>query len=84
MLRFDKAWDADALLARILTLREALRAGRLTAHQVASYQDLGRRVDEINRHMDQACDAEVAERLWVNGAELIRSFLDAHFEPPVH
>lgn len=81
----DMDQEADALLARIRTLREELRAGRLSARQVEAYRDLGRQVDQITRQMDEAPNSEAAERLWIEGAQLIRTFLDENFgAPTVH
>ncbi len=78
----DMDQEADALLARIRALRDELRAGRLSARQVEAYRDLGRQVDQITRQMDEAPDPEVAERLWIDGAQFIRTFLDENFEAP--
>jgi len=81
----DMEQEAEALLERIRSLREALEAGRLTPRQVALYRDLGRQVEEITRRMDAAADVRTAERLWSSGAELIRTFLDEQFDlPTVH
>jgi hypothetical protein len=78
----DQQDEADALLARIMMVRDDLKAGRLTLAQVEAYRRLGRTVDRITRQMDAAADIEAATALWREGAELIRTFLAEHFETP--
>ncbi|PVM83397.1 hypothetical protein [Caulobacter endophyticus] len=81
----DMEQEAEALLLRIRLLREAPDAGQLTQAQVSLYRDLGRKVEQITRKMAAAPDAETAERLWTQGAELIQTYLDEHFAlPTVH
>lgn len=75
----DLEAEAEALLARIRRIRADLDAGRLTHRQVRLYSRLGREVERITRCMDVAPDAEAAESLWMDGAQLIRAFLDEHF-----
>lgn len=77
--------EADALLSRIMMIRDDLDAGRLTAFQVQIYRELGRRVEIVTRDMDAAADAAAADALWRQGADLIYAFLDEHFpEPTCH
>jgi hypothetical protein len=73
---------AEALLARIMMIRDDLQAGRLTLAQVDAYRRLGRTVERITREMDAAADVEVADALWRQGADLIEAFLDEHFPAP--
>lgn len=74
--------EADALLARIMMLRDDLKAGRLSLGQVEAYRRLGRTVERITREMDAAVDVETANGLWRQGAVLIRAYLDEHFAAP--
>ncbi|MDG2520537.1 hypothetical protein P7B02_03200 [Caulobacter segnis] len=74
--------EADALLSRIMMIRDDLDAGRLTAFQVQVYRELGRQVERVTRDMDAAADAEAADALWRQGADLIHAFLDEHFPDP--
>lgn len=75
----DMDQEAEELLARIRTVREALEAGRLTSAQIQLYRQLGRDVERITQEMDAAPDAETADLLWASGARQIREFLDLHF-----
>ena len=74
--------EADALLARIMMIRDDLKAGRLTPAQVEAYRRLGRTVDRITREMDAAADVEAADALWRQGAEIIKAYLAEHFAAP--
>ncbi len=81
----DREDEADALLARIMMIRDDLKAGRLTHSQVQAYRDLGRTVERITRDMDAAADLEAADALWQAGAKIIRAYLAEHFpEPTCH
>ncbi|WP_454762330.1 hypothetical protein [Caulobacter segnis] len=73
---------ADILLARIMMIRDDLKAGRLTPEQVEAYRRLGRTVDGITREMDVAVDVEAATALWREGAEIIKTCLAEHFTAP--
>lgn len=74
--------EAEALLARIMMIRDDLKAGRLTPAQVEAYRRLGRTVERIIRKMDAADDVEAADVLWRQGADLIRTYLAEHFPQP--
>lgn len=74
--------EADALLARIMMIRDDLNAGRLTREQVDSYRELGRRVERVTANMDAAADVHAADALWRQGAEMIKAFLAEHFPTP--
>lgn len=78
----DLEHSAEALLARIKRLRDALENGQLTVRQVELYRCLGVKVAAITRRMDAAADTDAAEALWREGAALIRSYLDEHFPQP--
>lgn len=81
----DMEDEADALLARIMMIRDDLNAGRLTPEQVERYRDLGRHVARITADMDAAADIYAADALWRQGADLIGTFLAEHFpEPTCH
>ena len=81
----DQQDEADSLLARIMMIRDDLKAGRLTPEQVEAYRRLGRTVDRITRAMDAAADVEAAAVLWRQGAEIIKTYLAEHFaSPPCH
>lgn len=73
--------EADALLARIQMIRDDLDAGRLNAHQIRLYRQLGEDVERVTRFLDLV-DADGAQAAWRRGADLIRSFLDDHFPRP--
>lgn len=74
--------EADALLARIMMIRDDLRGGRLTPDQVEAYRRLGRTVYRITREMDAAADVEAAAALWRQGAAIISDYLAEHFDAP--
>lgn len=78
----DQQDEADALLARIMMIRDDWSAGRLTPGQVEAYRRLGRTVDRITREMDAAADIEAANALWRQGADLIKAYLAEHFTAP--
>jgi hypothetical protein len=78
----DMEDEADALLARIMMIRDDLNAGRLTREQVDSYRELGRRVERVTANMDAAADVHAADALWRQGAEMIKAFLAEHFPTP--
>ena len=78
----DQEDEADALLARIMMIRDDLKAGRLTLEQVRAYRDLGRMVERITRDMDAAADVVAADALWRAGADLIKAYLAKHFPAP--
>ena len=78
----DPEDEADILLARIMMLRDDLKAGRLSLSQIAAYRALGRTVERITREMDAAADVEAAGALWRQGAEIIRAYLAEHFPTP--
>ena len=74
--------EADALLARIMMIRDDLNAGRLTPHQVERYRELGRQVARVTADMDAAADIDAADALWRTGADMIEAFLAEHFPQP--
>ncbi len=78
----DRQDEADALLARIMMLRDDLKAGRLTLEQVRAYRGLGRMVERFTRDMDAAADQDAADALWRQGADLIVAYLAEHFPVP--
>lgn len=78
----DREAEAEALLARIMMIRDDLRAGRLTPVQVEAYRRLGRTVERLTHEMDAAADAEAADALWRQGADLILAYLAEHFPTP--
>lgn len=78
----DQEDEADAILARIMMVRDDLKAGRLTLEQVRAYRDLGRMVERITRDMEAAADIDAADALWRQGADLIDAYLAEHFPRP--
>ncbi|MBO9545820.1 hypothetical protein [Caulobacter sp.] len=78
----DMEDEAEALLARIMMIRDDLNAGRLAPDQVARYRELGRRVARITADMDAAADIDAAYALWRKGADMIDAFLAEHFPQP--
>ncbi|AZS19192.1 hypothetical protein CSW63_00205 (plasmid) [Caulobacter sp. FWC26] len=80
--RDDQQDEAEALLARIMMIRDDLKAGRLTWAQVEAYRRLGRTVERITRQMDAAPDLETADALWREGVKIIRTYLAEHFAAP--
>ncbi len=78
----DRQDEADALLARIMMLRDDLKAGRLSLEQVRAYRDLGREVERFTRAMDAAPDQDAADAIWRQGADLIEAYLAEHFPAP--
>lgn len=78
----DMEDEADALLARIMMIRDDLNAGRLTPEQVHRYRELGRRVEQVTTDMDASADVHAADALWRRGADMIEAFLAEHFPLP--